>query len=84
MKKHKHTLEPDQKEKIANTISAYLENKFKEIAAAYLYFPQNCFSHDSEFRTRVREQPRKDSKILDGCSGTESSATVILSKCYPK
>ena len=37
MKKHKHTLEPDQKEKIANTISAYLENKFKEIAAAYLY-----------------------------------------------
>ena len=37
MKKHKHTLNPDQKEKLVNTISAYLENNFKEIAAAYLY-----------------------------------------------
>ena len=37
MKKHKHTLKPDQKEKLVNTVSSYLENNFKEIAAAYLY-----------------------------------------------
>jgi predicted nucleotidyltransferase len=37
MKKHKHTLKPDQKEKLVNAISAYLGNNFKEIAAAYLY-----------------------------------------------
>lgn len=37
MKKHKHTLKPDQKEKLVAEISLYLEKNFKEIVAAYLY-----------------------------------------------
>ena len=37
MKKHKHTLKNDHKEKIVNAISDYLKNNIQEIAAAYLY-----------------------------------------------
>lgn len=37
MKKHKHSLKPDQKEKLVAEISHYLEKNFKEIVAAYLY-----------------------------------------------
>jgi predicted nucleotidyltransferase len=37
MKKHKHSLKSDQKNKLVATISSYLEENFKEIVAAYLY-----------------------------------------------
>ncbi len=37
MKKHKHSLKSDQKDKLVATISSYLEENFKEIVAAYLY-----------------------------------------------
>ena len=37
MNKHKHSLKQDQKEKLVAEISLYLEKKFKEIVAAYLY-----------------------------------------------
>ena len=37
MNKHKHSLKPDQKEKLVAEISLYLEKNFKEIVAAYLY-----------------------------------------------
>ena len=56
MKKHKHTLQPDQKEKPVNTISAYLENNFKEIAAAYLYgsFATNLLFSDIDLGILIR------------------------------
>jgi hypothetical protein len=37
MKKHKHSLKSDQKDKLVATISSYFEENFKEIEAAYLY-----------------------------------------------
>jgi predicted nucleotidyltransferase len=37
MNKHKHSLKPDQKEKLAVEISVYLEKNFKRVVAAYLY-----------------------------------------------
>jgi len=37
MNKHKHSLKPDQKEKLIAEISLYLEKNFKEVVAAYLY-----------------------------------------------
>jgi predicted nucleotidyltransferase len=37
MNKHKHSLKPDQKEKLAAEISVYLEKNFKRVVAAYLY-----------------------------------------------
>jgi predicted nucleotidyltransferase len=37
MKKSKHKLRPNQKNKLVATISSYLEDNFKEILAAYLY-----------------------------------------------
>jgi predicted nucleotidyltransferase len=37
MNKHKHSLKPDQKEKLAVEISVYLEKNFKQVVAAYLY-----------------------------------------------
>jgi predicted nucleotidyltransferase len=37
MKKHKHSLQTDQKEKLVITISSFLEKNFQEIVAAYLH-----------------------------------------------
>jgi len=37
MKKHKHSLKSDQKNKLVAAISSYLEDNFEEIVAAYLY-----------------------------------------------
>ena len=37
MNKHKHSLKPDQKEKLAVEISVYLEKNFEQVVAAYLY-----------------------------------------------
>ncbi|MGD9123060.1 MAG: nucleotidyltransferase domain-containing protein [Desulfobacterales bacterium] len=37
MQKSKHSLKPDQKDKLVSTISSYLEQNCKEIVAAYLF-----------------------------------------------
>jgi predicted nucleotidyltransferase len=37
MKKHKHSLQTDQKEKLVITISSFLEKNFQEIVAVYLH-----------------------------------------------
>jgi predicted nucleotidyltransferase len=37
MRKHKHSLQTDEKEKLVTEISFYLEKNFKEIVAVYLY-----------------------------------------------
>jgi hypothetical protein len=56
MRKHKHALKPDQREKLVNTISAYLENNFKEITAAYLYgsFAANLLFSDIDLGILTR------------------------------
>jgi len=48
MKKHKHSIQPDQKEKLAVTISSFLERNFKEIVVAYLHgsFATSLFFSD--------------------------------------
>ena len=48
MNKPKHSLKPDQKEKLIAEISIYLEKNFKEVMAAYLYgsFVKDLFFSD--------------------------------------
>jgi hypothetical protein len=48
MRKHKHSLQTDEKEKLVTEISFYLEKNFKEIVAVYLYgsFVTNLFFSD--------------------------------------
>ena len=48
MRKHKHSLQTDGKEKLVTEISFYLEKNFKEIVAVYLYgsFVTNLFFSD--------------------------------------
>jgi len=48
MRKHKHSLQTDEKEKLVTEISFYLEKNFKESVAVYLYgsFVTNLFFSD--------------------------------------
>ena len=80
MKKHKHSLKPDQKEKLVTEISLCLKKNFKEIVAAYLYgsFITDLFFSDIDVGILMKNDIEK---TLDFELGLESRLEKIVK--YP-